>query len=120
MSIAPFDPVAGYRVSMPTSAGGYLDLADQVAVAVRAVPGVAGLHSGTFGEVATYLPGRRVDGIQIHPDACAVHVVLAWGVPVLATADRVRAVVSALLGTRVDITVDDVLGPSTDPESSGG
>jgi len=88
------------------------DLADQVAAAVRAVPGVADLHTGAFGEVATHLPGRRVGGVQIRPDHCAVHVVLYWGWPVLATADRVRAVVAALVGTRVDVTIEDVL---TDP-----
>ena len=39
--------------------------ADVVAAAVRSVPGVAGLHAGMFGEVGTYLPGRRVAGIRI-------------------------------------------------------
>ena len=51
------------------------DLADRVAAAVRNVPGVADLHTGAFGEVATHLPGRRVGGVQIRADHCAVHVV---------------------------------------------
>ena len=87
-------------------------LADAVAAAVRAVPGVVGLHTGTFGEVATYLAGRRVDGVQVRPDSCAVHLVLAWGAPVLATADLVRAVVGPLVGTPVDVSIEDVVGPS--------
>jgi hypothetical protein len=86
-------------------------LADEVATAALAVPGVVALHTGTFGEVATYLAGRRVDGVQIRPDSCAVHLVLAWGAPVLATADHVRAVVGPLVGTPVDVSVEDVVGP---------
>lgn len=85
------------------------DLADRVAAAVRAVPGVADLHTGAFGEVATYLPGRRVEGVQIRTDLCAVHVALYWGVPVLETADRVRTAVWPLVGTRVDVTIEDVI-----------
>lgn len=101
-------PAAG-----PSSAAD--DLADRVAAAVRAVAGVADLHTGAFGEVATHLPGRRVGGVQIRTDHCAVHVVLYWGAPVLATADRVRAVVTPLVGTRVDVTIEDVV---TDPLTS--
>jgi len=86
-------------------------LADEVAAAALAVPGVVALHTGMFGEVATYLAGRRVDGVQLRPDSCAVHLVLAWGAPVLATADRVRAVVGPLVGTPVDVSVEDVVGP---------
>ena len=86
-------------------------LADAVAAAALAVPGVVALHTGTFGEVATYLAGRRVDGVQLRADSCSVHLVLAWGAPVLATADRVRAVVGPLVGTPVDVSVEDVVGP---------
>lgn len=95
-------------------------LADAVAAAARAVPGVVGLHTGTFGEVATYLAGRRVDGVQIRPDGCAVHLVLAWGAPVLTTADLVRAAVAPLVGTPVNISIEDVVGPSDQAPRSGG
>lgn len=84
-------------------------LADRVAAAVRAVPGVADLHAGRFGEVATYLPGRRVDGVRLRPQTCEVHVVLWWGAAVLATADLVRQAARALTGTQVDVTVEDVV-----------
>ena len=94
-------------------------LADEVAAAVRAVPGVVGLHTGTFGEVATYLAGRRVDGVQLRPDGCSVHLVLAWGAPVLATADLVRAAVAPLVGVPVDVSVEDVLAPSFSSGSGG-
>ena len=97
---------------LPGSAGaGHADLADAVAAAVRAVPGVAALHTGSFGEVATYLPGRRVPGIRLLEDRTEVHVVLTWGVPVLATADAVRAAVRPLVHTTVDVTVEDVVDP---------
>lgn len=87
------------------------DPADLVAAAVLAVDGVAGLHGGTFGEVASYLPGRRVEGIRLTDEITEVHLVLQWGAPVLATADAVRAVVAPLVRTPVDITVQDVVGP---------
>ena len=44
------------------------ELADSIAAAVLAVPGVAALHPGMFGEVGTYLPGRRVTGVRITDD----------------------------------------------------
>ena len=94
------------------SAAGPDELADRVAAAVLGVNGVADLHTGAFGEVATHLPGRRVAGVQIRSDRCAVHVVLYWGSPVLATADRVRAAVTPLVGTRVDVTIEDVVTTS--------
>ena len=90
------------------------ELADRVAAAVLAVPGVAGLHAGAFGQVATYLPGRRVVGVQVRANACSVHVVTEWGSPVLATADLVRAVVEPLVGTTVDVTVEDVVPAASD------
>lgn len=99
-------------MSTPSDTGpGPAEVADAVAAAVRAVPGVADLHTGTFGEVATYLPGRRVNGVRLRPEVTEVHVVLTWGVPVLAAADAVRGAVSPLVATRVDVTVEDVVDP---------
>ena len=43
------------------------DLSETVAAAVLAVPGVAGLHGGAFGDVATYLPGARIAGASAPP-----------------------------------------------------
>jgi len=117
MSQPPADQIASvmHRAADPASPRPD-DLADQVAAVVRAVAGVADLHTGAFGEVATHLPGRRVEGVQIRPDYCAVHVVLCWGSPVLATADQVRAAVTPLVGTRVDVTIEDVVpDPLTHP-----
>ncbi len=88
-----------------------LDLADAVAAVVLAVPGVVDLHAGTYGEVATYLPGRRVTGIRIGGDGVEVHLVLRYGAPVLDTAEAVRAAVQALTPGKVDVTVQDVVDP---------
>ncbi|MEO3938956.1 hypothetical protein V3N99_19710 [Dermatophilaceae bacterium Soc4.6] len=95
------------------------ELADAVAAAARSVPGVADLHTGVFGEVATYLPGRRVNGVRIREDVTEVHLTLIWGAPVLPTAEEVRRVVAALVTTRVDITVEDVVAPRSarEPEA---
>lgn len=93
------------------------DLADAVAAAVLAVPGVVDLHTGTFGEVATYLPRRRVNGVRVRGEGIEVHVVLRFGMPVLATAEAVRHAVQALTPGSVDVTVQDVVEdpPVVDP-----
>ncbi|MEO7060749.1 MAG: hypothetical protein ABI083_13600 [Lapillicoccus sp.] len=96
------------------------ELADAVAAAARSVPGVADLHTGAFGEVATYLPGRRVNGVRLRPDVTEVHLVLAWGSPLLQTADEVRSVVAALVPTPVDVTIEDVVEPLLAQPSPSG
>jgi hypothetical protein len=83
--------------------------ADAVAALVRAVPGVAGLHPGMFGEVATHLPGRRVIGVRLLVDRVDVHVTLTPTAPVRTTAAAVRASVAAAFpGHPVDVTVEDI------------
>jgi hypothetical protein len=57
-------------------------IAERVGHVVLAVDGVAGLHAGTFGEVATYLPGRRVVGVRIGERGVEVHVVVHLGTDV--------------------------------------
>ncbi|MFD4264555.1 hypothetical protein [Rhodococcus sp. NPDC058481] len=80
-----------------------------IADAVLAVPGVAGLHGGMFGEVATYLPGRRVLGVALGDDSCAVHISVRYPANVVETAERVRASLAPLVAGPVDVTVEDVL-----------
>ncbi|GAA1680557.1 hypothetical protein GCM10009765_32200 [Fodinicola feengrottensis] len=85
-------------------------LADTVAAAVLLAPGVAGLRSGRFGEVATYLPGRRVLGVRLRPDGVAVDVAVLFGHSVFAVAEGVRAAVRDIVGDLpIDVTVDDVV-----------
>lgn len=83
--------------------------ADTVAGIARAVPGVVGLHPGMFGEVGTYLPGRRVTGVRIRDDHIDVHLVIAADAEVRATAAAVRdTVADAFPGHSVDVTVEDI------------
>ncbi|WP_198664317.1 hypothetical protein [Jiangella endophytica] len=88
------------------------DPAEAVATAAAAVPGVAGLYGGLFGEIATHLAGRRVPGVRIDDRGNAeVHVVLRWDRPVPATAYAVRRAVSPLVHGGVHVVVEDVAGP---------
>jgi uncharacterized alkaline shock family protein YloU len=103
----------------PTSAPSQTELAERVATLVRSVPGVVGLHGGVFGEVATYLPGRRVSGIRITPERAEVHVTLVWGEPVRATAEVVRDLVAELTGVPVFVTVEDVVQQTHTPAVGG-
>jgi uncharacterized alkaline shock family protein YloU len=85
------------------------ELADSIAAATLAVPGVAALHPGMFGEVGTYLPGRRVTGVRVTDGTVDVHVTVHEGVDVRRTAAAVRdAVVLVAPGSTVDVTVEDV------------
>lgn len=90
------------------------ELADFVAAAAVSVPGVAGLHSGTFGEAATYLPGRRVIGVRLGEEVAEIHLTLVYGAPVLETAERVRAAVGPLVSTPVEISVEDIVPATKD------
>lgn len=95
--------------------------ADTVAGVVRAVPGVADLHTGMFGEVATYLPGRRVNGVRVADGHADVHITIAPQAPVRETAAAVRAAVAAAFpGLLVDVTVEDIAsGPRTAAQPGG-
>lgn len=97
-----------------------VETADRVAQVAASVPGVAALHPGRFGEAATYLPGRRVPGVQVRDDLVEVHVTLVWGVDVLATADAVRAATAAVVDRPVHVTVEDVLAPGEPAPPTAG
>ncbi|MFB1296286.1 Asp23/Gls24 family envelope stress response protein [Mycobacterium sp. pW049] len=82
---------------------------DTIDKIVRAVPGVADLHSGMFGEIATHLAGRKVAGVRIGDDAIDVHITAWTGTPVRDTAAAVRAaVVAEFPDFAVDVTVEAV------------
>lgn len=102
-----------------TGVTGTDEVADSVRAAVLALPGVADLHTGAFGEVATYLPGRRVEGVRVRADRTEVHVVVEWGASALEVADAVRAAATAITHTVVDVHVQDFAAPkSTEPVDS--
>ncbi len=83
--------------------------ADRVRAAVLEVPGVAELHAGAFGEVGTYLPGRRVAGVRLRDDGTEVHVVVTMGADVRSVAGAVREAVTLVVPGPVDVTVEDVV-----------
>ncbi|RVW01494.1 Asp23/Gls24 family envelope stress response protein [Rhodococcus spongiicola] len=89
--------------------------AERAAEAALAVPGVAGLHGGEFGTIATYLPGRRITGVQINADSCAVHLILRYPADLFETAERVRTAVRSIVGIPVDVTIEDITD-ETGPE----
>lgn len=101
----------------PSAAG--RDPVDDLVDVVLGVSGVEGLHGGVFGEVATYLPGRRVTGIRSRGEDVDVHLVLAWGQPVLATADRVREALRPHVRGLVHVTVEDMMAPPRTGGSAG-
>jgi len=83
---------------------------DRIAAAVLQQRDVAGLHGGLFGEVATYLPGRRVTGVQIGGDRISVHVTARLRRPLRQIADDMRAAVLPLAaGLPIDIVIEDVV-----------
>ncbi|KQT91531.1 hypothetical protein ASG49_10940 [Marmoricola sp. Leaf446] len=84
------------------------DPVDRVADAVVRVPGVTGLHAGSYGEVATYLPGRRVAGVRQRDGITEVHVTVAMGTAILEAATQVRTAVEAVTGDEVHVVVEDV------------
>lgn len=83
--------------------------ADTAAGIARAVPGVTGLHPGMFGEVGTYLPGRRVPGVRVTDNAIDLHLVVASDASVRHTAAAVRQAVSeAFPAAAVNVTIEDI------------
>lgn len=94
------------------------DPAEVVRDAVLAVPGVVAMHAGAFGEVGTYLPGRRVAGVRLTDDEVEVHVVAALGTPVPHTCAGVVSAVAGLpattglAGRPTHVVVEDVADPA--------
>jgi hypothetical protein len=89
--------------------------ADLVASTALACPSVASLTGGAMGEVATYLPGRRVVGVRISDHEVEVHVRARWGAVLPDVGKEVRSALSRLAeGRSVSVYIDDVEAPSDD------
>jgi len=87
---------------------------DAVAAAVEGCPSVDALVGGPPAMAATYLPGRRVEGVRVDGDTVTVQVSLCYGSTVARLAREVQRAVSGLVTPRrVDIVVADVSEPST-------
>jgi hypothetical protein len=89
-----------------------------VAAAVLTCPAVVAQHGGRLGQLTTFSPGRRVEGVRIGDDRVQVGVVATYGLPVGLVADRVRTtVVPRACGRRVDVHVADLLLPEEQPRA---
>ena len=90
---------------------------DAVAAAVRQCDGVSGLDGGPYHEVATYLPGRTVDGVSVDAGRVQVQVRSRWGVEAPLLATLIQITLAPLVGSRpVDVTIADIDDPP-DPGS---
>ena len=90
-------------------------MADLEAVAAAALgcPLIAGLTGGRFGEVATYRPGHRIQGVREVDGVIEIHVVARWGTPLPEVAEVVRAAVAPLAGGQpVAVFIDDIEVPA--------
>ncbi|WLP92643.1 MULTISPECIES: hypothetical protein [Gordonia] len=94
------------------STGTEKSVAEQIADAVLAVDGVTDLYGGLFGEIATYLPGGRVTGVQVDDERTEVHVILDLTCDLRAVAAQVAATTRQITGGPVSVTVEDVSTPA--------
>src|SRR3954462_9922309 len=81
--------------------------------AVATCPSVSGLSGGIAGEIATYLPGRRISGVRAREGSVEVHVVTKYGSPLHDVDAEGRAAVQA--AGPGPLTVDVVLADVEDP-----
>jgi len=85
---------------------------DAVAAAVRGCAGVSALTGGPFGEIVTYLPGRRVAGVLVRGGRVKVQVRSRWGVPAADLAALISVILVPLTGHRpVDVVIADIDDP---------
>jgi hypothetical protein len=89
---------------------------DAVAAAVRGCPGVSGLDGGPFSGVASYLPGRKVEGIVVRDGRVSVQVRSRWAVPAPGLAAVITAMLAPLTGNcPVDVVIADIDDPPRAP-----
>ena len=77
---------------------------------------MSGLDGGQYGEVATYLPGRAVEGVVIGGGRVRVQVRSRWGVEAPLLAALITTVLAPLTGRRpVDVVIADIDDPPSTP-----
>jgi hypothetical protein len=109
MTVPPADSVPGSAVIDG------IDV-DAVAAAVQGCPGVSGLDGGPFSGVASYLPGRKVEGIVVRDGRVTVQIRSRWAVPAPALAAVITAMLAPLTGNRpVDVVIADIDDPPGAP-----
>lgn len=81
---------------------------EHIAAIVRRCALVVGLHPGRFGEAATYLPHRRVTGVQLRPGEVGVHVTARYPASITEVDAQVRAALAEhLAGLPLTVTIED-------------
>ncbi|QCB52304.1 hypothetical protein E5720_14535 [Rhodococcus sp. PAMC28707] len=85
-----------------------IELADTIASITLSVAGVSALHPGEFGEIATYLPGRRIVGIRNDAEVCEIHISVEYPSDVHEVARGVRDAVGPHVSVPIVVTVEDV------------
>lgn len=93
-----------------------------LATRTAAVPGVAHLDGGTFGEFSTYLPTELVKGIAYDAASARLKVAIAihWPHPPHEVADAVRSALAQAVTDPIDIYVNDIVTappPTASPSS---
>lgn len=91
------------------------DATELLQAVVEAVPGVVSLYGGSFGEIATYLPGRRVSGIRRSDDGTEIHVVVQERTDLWQVARAVHRAAAGVVPGRVHVYIDD-LAPCSSEE----
>jgi hypothetical protein len=90
---------------------------DAVTAAVLGCAGVAGLDGGRFGEVASYLPGRKIPGVVVSGGRVRVQIRSRWAVPAPDLAALVTTALAPLTGGHpVDVVIADIDDPPGPPE----
>lgn len=85
---------------------------EAVAAAVQGCAGVSALDSGRFGEVESYLPGRRVPGVVVRDCLVLVGVRSQWGVRAADLFAQIASAVAPLIGRRwVEVAIGDIDDP---------
>lgn len=87
--------------------------AARIATAVRAVPGVSGLHGGRFGEIATLDPPRRIAGVRVRDEDVTIAVTTRYPMVAAEVAEAVRAA-AAVSGRPVHVVIADLTEPPAD------
>ena len=84
-----------------------------IAAAVLVCSDVVELSGGQMGEIATYLPGRRVTGVRVRSEEVEIHVVGRYGPTMDQIGDQIRTAVGPLVaGLPVTIGIDDLVQPA--------
>lgn len=86
---------------------------DELAAAAAGCPGVAGLYAGRFGEIGSYLPGRRVAGVEVGRDAVTIQVRSRWNVTASDLLRQISTVTAGRTGGRsLRVVMADIEDPA--------